>query len=215
MQVLITGGAGFIGSHLSAALLAEGARVRVLDDLSTGSQANLKDLPLDLIVGDISDADVVDKAVAGCDLVFHQAALVSVPYSIRNPRQTFQTNVTGTFNVLEAARQERVRRVVYASSSAVYGNLPDLPKREDQELAPITPYAAAKQMGEVMASAYATTYGLELVGLRYMNVLAPDRIRHPHTRVCCQFSVRQLSVMPNARFMVMGNRRVTSFTLMM
>lgn len=173
MRVLVTGGAGFIGSHLTAALLAEGASVRVLDDMSTGSLANLEGMSPEIIIGDIADPEVVDRAAAGCDLIFHLAALVSAPYSLENPMLTFRTNVTGTFNLLEAARQMGVRRFVYASSSAVYGNLPGLPKKEDDLLAPVTPYAATKQVNEVMAGAYTAAYGLPAVGLRFMNVFGP------------------------------------------
>jgi UDP-glucose 4-epimerase len=173
MRVLVTGGAGFIGSHLATALVAEGAIVRVLDDLSSGNPANLEELPVELMVGDVADADMVRKAVSGCDLIFHQAALVSVPLSIKEPLSTFRTNVTGTFNLFEAARQAGIQRIIYASSSAVYGNLPGLPKREEQQLQPASPYAATKQMNEVLATAYRVTYGLELVGLRYMNVFGP------------------------------------------
>jgi UDP-glucose 4-epimerase len=173
MRVLVTGGAGFIGSHLVTALVTEGATVRVLDNLSSGSRDNLRGLPAELIEGDIADWEQVQAAMAGCDLVFHQAALVSVPYSIEDPLSTYRTNVTGTFNVFEAARQADIRRVVYASSSAVYGNLPDLPKREETRLAAISPYAATKQMNEVLAGSYTVSYGMELVGLRYMNVFGP------------------------------------------
>jgi nucleoside-diphosphate-sugar epimerase len=173
MRVLVTGGAGFIGSHLVKALIADGATVRVLDDLSSGSRANLQDVPVEFIEGSIVDWETVRAAVDGCELVFHQAAVVSVPYSIEDPWTTYQTNVTGTFNVFEAARQARLRRVVYASSSAVYGNLPGIPKREESKLAAISPYAATKQMNEVLAGSYTAAYGMELVGLRYMNVFGP------------------------------------------
>ena len=173
MQVLVTGGAGFIGSHLAAALAASGAQVRALDDLSSGKRENLAGLPVELIVGDVAEMAVVRAAVSGCDLIFHQAAFVSAPRSITEPGLNQHSNVTGTFNVFEAARQAGVRRVVYASSAAVYGNLPDLPKRENDPLQLLTPYAAAKRMAEIMAESYHAAYGLELVGLRYMNVFGP------------------------------------------
>jgi UDP-glucose 4-epimerase len=172
-RVLVTGGAGFIGSHLTAALVAQGAQVRVLDDLSTGSRQNLDGLPVTLIEGDVADAAVVRTAVDGCDLVLHQAALVSVPRSITEPALHHQSNVIGSFNVFEAARQAGVRRLVYASSSAVYGDQPGLPKREDDPVAPISPYGVGKRMNELLAVSYAAVYGLELVGLRYMNVFGP------------------------------------------
>jgi UDP-glucose 4-epimerase len=172
-HVLVTCGAVFIGSHLATALLVQGANVRVLDNLSSGSTQNLAGLPVTFIEGDIADMAVVQAAVAGCDLVFHQAALVSAPRSLNEPLLNQQTNVTGTFNLFEAARQNGVRRIVYASSAAVYGNLPGLPKREEDDLQLITPYAAAKRMSEIMAATYHAAYGLEFVGLRYMNVFGP------------------------------------------
>lgn len=172
-QILVTGGAGFIGSHLTAALAAQGASVRVLDNLSSGFRENLNGLDVAFIEGDIADFAVVATAVSGCDLIFHQAALVSVPRSLKDPALNQQTNVTGTFNVLEAARQAGVPRVVYASSAAVYGNKTTLPHRETEPVAPLTPYAAAKQMNETMAQTYAVAYGLETIGLRYMNVFGP------------------------------------------
>lgn len=173
MRVLVTGGAGFIGSHLTEALLAEGATVRVLDNLSTGNRRNLAGLGVELIEGDVADWETVRSAVSGCTLVCHQAALVSVPRSLEQPELNHRSNVTGTFNVFEAARQAGARRVVYASSAAVYGDLPQLPKRETAPLNPITPYGAAKRTSEVLAGTYAAAYGLELVGLRYMNVFGP------------------------------------------
>lgn len=173
MRVLVTGGAGFIGSHLAAAWVAAGASVRVLDDLSSGKRENLAGLPVELIVGDVAEMDVVATAVAGCDLIFHQAAFVSVPRSINEPALNQRSNVTGTFNLFEAARRAGVRRVVYASSSAVYGNLPGLPKRECDPLQLLTPYAAAKRAAEIMAESFNAAYGMEFVGLRYMNVFGP------------------------------------------
>jgi UDP-glucose 4-epimerase len=173
MRVLVTGGAGFIGSHLVTALLEQGAEVRVLDNFSSGSRHNLDGLAVTLIEGDVADPDAVHSAAAGCDLIFHQAALVSVPRSIQEPALNQRSNVTGTFNVLEAARQAGARRLVYASSAAVYGNRPDLPNREEDPPEPITPYAAAKLSGEALAAAYSASYGLETVGLRYMNVFGP------------------------------------------
>ncbi|MCP4362246.1 MAG: NAD-dependent epimerase/dehydratase family protein [Chloroflexi bacterium] len=173
MDVLVTGGAGFIGSHLTAALIEQGVNVRVLDNLSTGSPENLAGLPVSLIEGDIADAETVLSAVSGCDLIFHLAALVSVPLSIKNPSANHRTNITGAFNVFEAARQCGVRRVIYASSAAVYGNPSRLPVYEDDVLVPISPYAAAKRMNELLAATYAVTYQMEFVGLRYMNVFGP------------------------------------------
>ncbi len=173
MKILVTGGAGFIGSHLTEALIREGHEVRVFDNLSSGSLKNLANVSVEFIEGDIADWDAVNTAVSGCDLVFHQAALVSVPQSIKNPRLNHASNVTGAFHLFEAARQAGVRRVIYASSAAVYGNLPDMPNKETGALKPETPYAMAKRTNELMASAFASTYGIEFVGLRYMNVFGP------------------------------------------
>lgn len=173
MNVLVTGGAGFIGSHLTAALLKAGHSVRVLDNFSTGKRSNLAGLSVELIEGDVADWEVVKTAVSGCDIVYHQAALVSVPQSIANPTLNHRANITGTFNLFEAARVAGVRRVVYASSAAVYGNLPGLPKTESDPLDPITPYAMAKRSAELMAAVYHASYGMDLVGLRYMNVFGP------------------------------------------
>jgi UDP-glucose 4-epimerase len=174
MNVLVTGGAGFIGSHLTTALWADGHSVTVFDNLSTGKQDNLSGLPVKFIQGDVTDFAALRQAVAGCEVVFHQAAMVSVPRSITEPILNHQTNVTGTFNLFEAARQAGVRRVVYASSAAVYGAEPTLPKKETSLVVPLTPYGAAKHMAEVYAAAYAAVYPeIEFVGLRYMNVFGP------------------------------------------
>ncbi len=173
MRVLVTGGAGFIGSHLAAALVADGVQVRVLDNLSSGKRENLAGLPVELMLGDVAEMEVVQTAVAGCDLIFHQAALVSVPRSIEEPELNQRSNVMGTFNVFEAARQAGIKRVVFASSAAVYGNLPGPPKRETDPVQLLTPYAAAKFMSEALAESYNTAYGMEIIGLRYMNVFGP------------------------------------------
>lgn len=174
MKVLVTGGAGFIGSHLTEALLVEGYDVTVFDNLSTGKRQNLAGLPVEFIEGDLADFEALQRAMAGCELVFHQAAMVSVPRSIAEPFLNHQSNVTGTFHVFEAARQAQVRRVIYASSAAVYGAEPTLPKKESSPIAPLSPYGAAKSMAELYAAAYAAVYPpLECVGLRYMNVFGP------------------------------------------
>jgi len=177
---LVTGGGGFIGSHVAGRLLGEGHRVRVLDNFSTGSRANL-DLGaahaphLDVVEGDIRDLGTVEAASHGVDVVFHQAAMRSVPRSVKDPLGANENNVTGTLNVLEAARRAGVRRVVYASSSSVYGDRPDLPKREDQTPAPISPYAVSKAAGEQYAAVWSRLYGVETVGLRYFNVFGPKQ----------------------------------------
>lgn len=173
MKVLVTGGAGFIGSHLVEALIERGDDVRVLDNLSSGHLSNLSGLPLEFIQGDICQFETVRQAMDGCVLVFHQAALVSVPRSIAEPKLNQDVNVTGTFHVFEAARQAGIQRVVYASSAAVYGDTPALPAQESDQPNPISPYAAAKLMNEQMAAAYNHSYGTKFVGLRYFNVFGP------------------------------------------
>jgi len=175
----VTGGAGFIGSHVVERLLADGMRVRVLDNFSTGGRANLGAAPrrgrrqLEVIRGDIRTLAVVLRAARGARVIFHQAAMRSVPRSVKDPLGANANNVNGTLNVLEAARRCRVRRVVYASSSSVYGDRPDLPKREDQPPAPVSPYAASKAAGEQYAAIWTRLYGVETVGLRYFNVFGP------------------------------------------
>ena len=174
-SVLVTGGAGFIGSHLVDRLLELGARVRVLDDLSTGRRENLLHClnRIELDVGDIRDAGVCDRACEGVSLVFHQAALGSVPRSLADPATTIAVNVAGTANVFAAARRAGVRRVVYASSSSVYGDSEALPRREGEEGRPLSPYALSKEMDELLAEIFARCLSLELVGLRYFNVYGP------------------------------------------
>ena len=177
---LVTGGAGFIGSHVAERLLADGHRVRVLDNFSAGSRANLAfaethAAPLEIVEGDIREPAAVNGAMRGVDIVFHQAAMRSVPRSVKDPLGANDNNVSGTLNVLEAARRADVRRVVYASSSSVYGDRPELPKREDQIPAPISPYAVSKAAGEQYAKVWSRLYGVETVGLRYFNVFGPKQ----------------------------------------
>ena len=177
---VVTGGAGFIGSHVVERLLAAPGEpiVRVFDDFSTGALTNLpfaaaSGARLEVIRGDIRDLAALEKVAAGASVIFHQAALRSVPLSVDDPLGTNDRNVTGTLNVLEAARRRQVRRVVYASSSSVYGAGPELPKREDQPPAPLSPYAVSKAAGEQYASVWTRLYGVETVGLRYFNVFGP------------------------------------------
>lgn len=176
--MLVTGGAGFIGSHLVERLLADGARVRVLDNFSTGTRANLLFAAkfrrqLEVIRGDIRNRAALARAARGVRVIYHQAAMRSVPRSVKDPLGANENNVTGTLNVLEAARRCRVPRVVYASSSSVYGARPELPKREEQPPAPISPYAVSKVAGEQYAAVWTRLYGVETVGLRYFNVFGP------------------------------------------
>jgi nucleoside-diphosphate-sugar epimerase len=175
MRVLVTGGGGFIGSHLVDRLLAEGHDVRVLDNFATGRRENLTHVQSDieLVEGDIQSYERAHNAVAGCEVVFHEAALPSVPRSIADPLTSNATNVVGTLNVLLAARDNGVRRVVYASSSSVYGKNPTLPKREDLAVLPISPYAVAKLAGEGYCRSFTEVYGIETVALRYFNIFGP------------------------------------------
>jgi UDP-glucose 4-epimerase len=175
---LVTGGAGFIGSHVAERLLRDGVRVRILDNFSTGRSENLGFAngagdALEVVEGDLRDLATVERAVRGVDLIYHQAAMRSVPRSVDDPLGANENNVTGTLHVFEAARRHGVRRVVYASSSSIYGANPALPKREDQQPAPISPYAVSKAANEEYARVWTALYGVETVGLRYFNVFGP------------------------------------------
>jgi nucleoside-diphosphate-sugar epimerase len=171
----VTGGAGFIGSHLCGALVARGAAVRVIDNLISGKRANLAAIAgkLEFIEADISDFSAIRTAFEGVSVVFHQAAIPSVPRSVAEPRLNHDVNVNGTFNVLMAAREAGARRVVYAASSSVYGGNPVLPKTEDLCPSPMSPYAAAKLVGEYYCQVFTRAYGLETIALRYFNVFGP------------------------------------------
>lgn len=173
--VLITGGAGFIGSSLADRLLAEGARVRVLDDFSTGRRENLRHLAhaIELIEGSITDPAACAAACAGADFVFHQAAIPSVQRSVTDPVRTHEVGATGTLRMLMAAKDAGVCRFVYAGSSSAYGDTPTLPKREDMAERPLSPYAVAKLAGEQYVRVFAHVYRLETVVLRYFNVFGP------------------------------------------
>ncbi len=172
---LVTGGAGFIGSHLSLRLLAEGWSVRVLDNFSSGRSENLASAgdEIDLLRGDIRDADSVARAVRGADVVFHEAAIPSVPQSIADPLETDDVNTRGTLRVLEAAHAAGVRRVVFASSCAIYGDSEEIPKQEGMAPAPLSPYALQKLTAETYCRLFAQLRGLETVALRYFNVFGP------------------------------------------
>jgi nucleoside-diphosphate-sugar epimerase len=172
---LVTGGAGFIGSNVVLELLARGQGVRVLDNFATGRRDNLADVwdSVELIEGDLTSYERVHTAVRGVDYVLHLGALPSVPRSVQDPLTTSQVNITGTLNVLLASRDEKIRRVVYASSSSVYGNTPVLPKVETMPTTPMSPYAVAKLCGEGYCQSFARVYGMETVSLRYFNVFGP------------------------------------------
>ncbi len=175
MKALVTGGGGFIGSNVVRALLARGDEVRVLDNFSTGSRANLAGLERDveLVEGDLRSYERVHAAVRGVEVVFHQGALPSVPRSVQDPLTTTAVNVEGTLNVLLSARDEGVRRIVNASSSSVYGNTGELPRTETQAPDPISPYAVAKLAAERFCTSFSRVYGMEIVSLRYFNVFGP------------------------------------------
>ncbi|MDR3636809.1 MAG: SDR family oxidoreductase [Isosphaeraceae bacterium] len=173
--VVVTGGSGFIGSHLVEALLDEGHRVRVVDNLVTGRRENLAHLPgrFEFLEGDLAEFGVATHAVEGADYVFHQAAIPSVPRSVREPLLSHASGPTATLNVLEAARQAGVKRVVFAASSSAYGETEELPKHEGMLPRPLSPYAAGKLAGEHYVRVYAQTMGLDGVSLRYFNVFGP------------------------------------------
>jgi len=172
---LVTGGAGFIGSHIASALVANGARVRIIDDLSTGYRENISEIggDVDFVEGSLADESALQKALEDVELVFHEAAIPSVPRSVENPRQTHIASVDSTFSLLLAAKERKVRRVVYAASSSAYGDQPSLPKVEDMLPDPLSPYAVAKLVGEYYCQVFTRVYGLETVSLRYFNVFGP------------------------------------------
>lgn len=172
---LITGGCGFIGSHIAEALLADGEHVRVFDNLSSGKLANLQGFgsAVDVVKGDVRDPEALRAAMKGVTQVFHEAALVSVAVSVEQPEENDAINIRGTLNVLQAARVAGVRRLVFATSAATYGNNPDLPKRETMLPEPESPYALGKLAGEYYLRLYSHLYGVETVALRYFNVFGP------------------------------------------
>ncbi|HTG95492.1 MAG TPA: SDR family oxidoreductase [Pyrinomonadaceae bacterium] len=172
---VVTGGAGFIGSHIVDALTRNGLRVRVIDDLSTGHRENLEEITgdVDFTEGSVADEQLLKKVLDGAELVFHEAAIPSVPRSVEHPRQSHVASVDGTFTLLLAARDQKVRRVVYAASSSAYGDQPTLPKKEAMLPDPLSPYAVAKLVGEYYCQVFARVYGLETISLRYFNVFGP------------------------------------------
>jgi UDP-N-acetylglucosamine/UDP-N-acetyl-alpha-D-glucosaminouronate 4-epimerase len=179
---LVTGGAGFIGSHIVAGLAAKGARVRVLDDLSTGYRENLEEIggDIDFVQGSAADETILRRALQDVELVFHEAAIPSVPRSVDNPRQTHIASVEATFSLLLAAREGGVRRIVYAGSSSAYGDQPTLPKTEAMLPEPLSPYAVAKLVGEYYCQVFSRVYGLETLTLRYFNVFGPRQDPSSH-----------------------------------
>jgi nucleoside-diphosphate-sugar epimerase len=172
---LVTGGAGFIGSHIAEALAKRGDRVRVLDNLSTGRRENLAHIAgeVEFIEGDIRDYETTRRAMEEVGVVFHEAAIPSVPRSVKDPQLNHDNNVNGTFNVLMAARDAEVRRVIFAASSSAYGETEVLPKQEEMRPSPLSPYAVAKLVGEYYCQVFTRVYGLETVCLRYFNVFGP------------------------------------------
>lgn len=173
MNYLVTGGAGFIGSHITRALLQQGANVRILDNFSSGKRDNLKGLDIEIIEGDLRDASHVAEAVRGIDIIFHEAAFVSVPESMEKPQECFDVNVSGTSILFEAARKAGVQRTVIASSAAVYGDSTAMPLVEEAPLKQLSPYASSKRVDEMYAELYTNYFGFEVAALRYFNVYGP------------------------------------------
>jgi nucleoside-diphosphate-sugar epimerase len=199
MKVLVTGGAGFIGSHIVEELLQRGHAVRVLDDFSTGRRANLQAFhgDLEILEGDLRDPSRVNAAVQGVEWIFHHAAFISVPESLRDPQTCFAINVAGTVTLLEAARKAGVKKVVLASSSAVYGDTQEIPTPEDTALRPLSPYAVSKHVNEHYARFYTHTFNLPVASLRYYNVYGPrQQPDSPYAAAIPIFLNRLLSSQP-------------------
>ncbi|HCB01734.1 MAG TPA: LPS biosynthesis protein WbpP [Anaerolineae bacterium] len=173
MKYLITGGAGFIGSHIANTLLKSGKEVRIFDNFSSGKRENLQGLDVEIIEGDLRNDDDVNKATKNIDIIFHEAAFVSVPESMEKPQECLDVNVTGTSKLFEAARRSGVKRVVVASSAAVYGDSEAYPLSEDTPLKQLSPYAVSKRIDEMYAELFTNQFGLEVVALRYFNVYGP------------------------------------------
>lgn len=196
MKALVTGGAGFIGSNICRELANEGHEIRVLDNLSSGFERNLKGLAIQLIAGDTRNAQSVREAVEGCDVVFHLAASVGNKRSIDNPLEDTKTNVLGTMNVLEAVREFRVPKIVISSSAGIYGELRSIPIRENHPIEPVTPYGVSKLYTEKMALAFAQVFGIEAIGLRYFNVYGPNQRFDAYGNVIPIFAFRALAGEP-------------------
>ncbi len=211
---LVTGGAGFIGSHIARTLLQQGVAVRVLDNFSSGRRENLvcageKDNPakLEVLEGDLRDAAKVSEAVRGIDVVFHEAAFVSVPESMEWPDECLDVNVNGSLVLLEAARKAGVRRVVIASSAAVYGDAKDLPLREETPLRPLSPYAVSKQVDELYGGLYSRSFGLEVAVLRYFNVYGPRQ--NPNSAYAAVVPIFIRRLLDGAAVTIFGDGRQT------
>jgi UDP-glucose 4-epimerase len=195
---LVTGGAGFIGSHLAEELLRRGHSVRVADSLITGKRSNLDHIPaVDFREGDLADIGFANEVVQGCDYVLHQAAIPSVPRSVKDPITSHRANVDATLNVLVAARDAGVKRLVFAGSSSAYGNTPTLPKSEDMPSNPLSPYALQKVIGEQYLQMFTHLYGLETVSIRYFNVFGPRQDpSSPYSGVISVFATALLENRP-------------------
>jgi nucleoside-diphosphate-sugar epimerase len=208
MSYLVTGGAGFIGSHLAEELSRRGERVRVVDSFITGKRQNLTHLSnVELIEGDLADLKIAQAAVAGIDYVLHQAAIPSVPRSVEDPITSNRANIDATLNVLVAARDARVKRVVYAGSSSAYGDTPTLPKQEDMPANPLSPYALQKLVGEQYMSMFTKLYGLETVTMRYFNVFGPRQ--DPSSPYSGVISVFTRALLENAPVTIYGDGEQT------
>lgn len=196
MKVLITGGAGFIGSHIAERFVSEGHEVCIVDNLSTGRLSNIAGFAdkVEFHRGDIRNQALLAKLAKGCDLIYHEAAVVSVPYSVDYPQETHDVNIQGTLNVLLAARDQGVKRVVFACSAAIYGEAPGLPKVESMAAAPIAPYGIEKITGEYYCNVFNKLYGVETVALRYFNVFGPRQDpKSPYSGVISIFVDRVLA----------------------
>ena len=203
--VLVTGGAGFIGSHICEKLLKDGFQVRVLDNLDSGKADNLATFRkgIDFVRSDIRDAEIVRKAVEGVECIFHQAAQVAIPRSVKDPMETNEINIKGTLSLLEEARRQDVKKVIFASSSAVYGNVPqeELPLKENRILSPLSPYAVTKLMGEHYCRVFSELYGIQTICLRYLNVYGPRQ--NPESQYA--------AVIPKFVHSITGGERPTVF----
>ena len=205
---LVTGGAGFIGSHLTEELIRRGEQVRVADSLITGHRKNLAHVSgIDFLEGDLADLSVAHRAVQGVDYVLHQAAIPSVPRSVEDPVTSNRANIDSTLNVLVAARDARVKRVVYAGSSSAYGNTPTLPKHEDMSTNPLSPYALQKLVGEQYMQMFTALYGLETVTIRYFNVFGPRQ--DPSSPYSGVISIFARALLENTAPTIYGNGEQT------